>query len=98
VRPFHLNSSVGEVATTWLGARFRRRVVAGFQQRLGAGRNDEVLSRMFEAMADEMPLRGVAMFSRGAISGKQLEVLLALLNGQLLRACRLYLSSRASRG
>ena len=90
-RPFHLNSSVNEIGTTWLGKRVKGRIVAGFQAQMGGGSNDEVLNKMFETMAGEMPLRGLEMFSGGAISRRQLEILVALLNWRLIRALGLYL-------
>ncbi len=92
VRPFHLNSSVNEIAESWLGRRVKARVVAGFQQRMGARSSDETVQKMFEEMANNMPLRALPLFSRGAISFAQLEVLVALLNGRVLHALRLWLS------
>jgi len=91
MRPFHLNSSVNEIGTTWLGSRVRKRVVAGFREQMGGRTNDEVLNKMFETMAGEMPLRGLEMFSGGKLSRRQLEILLALLNWRLVRALSLYL-------
>jgi len=91
IRPFHLNSSVNEIGTTWLGSRVRDRVVAGFQAQMGGATNDEVLKKMFETMAGEMPLRGLAMFSGGKPSRRQLDILLALLNWRLIHALGLYL-------
>lgn len=94
VRPFHLNSSVNEIGQTWLGARVRRRVVAAFREQMGGSTNDAVLDRMFETMADEMPLRGLALFGGGRITQAQLEILIALLNHRPLLALRRFLSSR----
>jgi beta-glucosidase len=93
VRPFHLNSSVNEIAQSWLGRRVKARVVAGFQQRMGARSSDETVQKMFEEMANNMPLRALPLFSRGAITFAQLEMLVALLNGRPLRALRMWLSS-----
>ncbi|HEY5680426.1 MAG TPA: glycoside hydrolase family 3 C-terminal domain-containing protein [Pseudomonadales bacterium] len=92
VRPYHLNSSVNEIAESWLGRLVKARVVAGFQQRMGARSSDETVQKMFEEMANNMPLRALPLFSRGAISFAQLEILVALLNGRVLRALRLWLS------
>ena len=65
--------------------------MAGFQAQMGGGSNDEVLNKMFETMAGEMPLRALELFSRGQFSRAQLEILIALLNWRLLKALRLYL-------
>ncbi|MEJ2090214.1 MAG: fibronectin type III-like domain-contianing protein [Gammaproteobacteria bacterium] len=89
IRPFHLNSSVDEIATTWLGRLVKGRIVAGVRARMGGAGNDEVLDKMFEIMAGEMPLRGIEMFSGGQIRRTQLELLVAVLNWRLLEALRL---------
>jgi beta-glucosidase len=89
--PFHLNSSLREVAQTWLGARLKARFVADFQRRMGAGSNDATLQKMFEEMANEMPLRSLALFSGGRLSFGTLAVIVAVLNRRYLRALRLWL-------
>lgn len=94
VRPFHLNSSVNEIAATWLGRRLKERIVAGFRARMGGASEDEVLNRMFETMAGEMPLRGLELFSGGQLARRQLDILIALLNRQPLRALALWLRRR----
>jgi beta-glucosidase len=94
VRPFHLNSSLEEVGSTWLGARIKPRVMAIV---LGDGSmhdGDETLDKMFEQMASTMPVRSLITFSGGSISHRQVDMLLALLNHQYLRAFRLWLSGR----
>jgi beta-glucosidase len=96
-RPFHLNSSVDEIGTTWLGGRVRDRIVAGFREQMGGASNDEVLNRMFETMAGEMPLRALELFSGGRFSRAQIDILLALLNRRPLVAARLYLADRKRR-
>ncbi len=93
VRPFHLNSSLAEVGETWLGARFKARVVAGFMANMGGGSNDATLNKMFEEMANNMPLRALVLFGRGQIKPAQLELMLALLNHRYLRALKLWLRS-----
>jgi beta-glucosidase len=90
-RPFHLNSSLREIGQTWLGARFRTRFVDEFQRRMGAGSSDETLQKMFAEMADEMPLRALALFSRGRLTFGTLEIVVAILNRGYLRALRLWL-------
>jgi hypothetical protein len=94
-RPFHINSSVNEIGQTWIGAKFRERVVANFREQMGGQSNDEVLNKMFETMADQMPLRGLEMFSGGKLKRDQLELLVAVLNNRYLQALRLWLQVRA---
>lgn len=93
LRPYHVNSSISEIAETWLGSIVRTRVVAIYQRRLGAHATDETLKKMFEEMANNMPLRALALLGGGRLSFKSLDVLVALLNKQFLTALRLLLRS-----
>ncbi|HEY5645502.1 MAG TPA: glycoside hydrolase family 3 C-terminal domain-containing protein [Pseudomonadales bacterium] len=93
IRPFHLNSSVREISSTWLGSKVRDRVVAGFRAQMGGGTGDPVLDKMFDTMAAEMPLRALALFGGGRITRDQLEVLLALLNRRPLEALKRLLAA-----
>ena len=90
-RPYHLNSSLGEIGETALGRFIRSKVASGFQKRMGVKAGDEATARMFEAMANNMPLRSLALFSGGRLSFNGLAALVALLNRRLLTALRLLL-------
>ena len=89
-RPFHENSSVAEVGETWIGAKFKAKVVAGFQQSMGGNSDNQTLNKMFEEMANDMPLRGLVLFSRGQTNMTQIRLLLALLNHHYLQAAKLW--------
>jgi beta-glucosidase len=92
-RPYHVNSSISEIAETWLGSIVRSKVVAVYQKRLGEGAKDETLKKMFEEMANNMPLRSLALLGGGQMSFKTLNVLVALLNKRFFAALRLLLRS-----
>ncbi len=96
-RPFHVNSSVAEIGATWIGAKFKQRVVAGFQQTMGGHTSNDTLNKMFEEMANNLPLRGLVLFSRGKTSMAQIHFMLALLNHQYLRAIKLWWQLRKVR-
>jgi beta-glucosidase len=85
-RPFHANSTLAEIGRTWLGARVRSRLVKQFLARMGAGTRDETLRRMFEEMANDMPLRALVLFSGGRLRFEDVEALVALLNGRFRQA------------
>jgi len=91
MRPFHMNSSVQEIATTWLGAKVQQRVIDGFMNNMGmssdTSRVDPTLQKMFTEMANSMPLRSLALFGPG-ISPGQLQLLLHVLNHKYLSALR----------
>ena len=93
-RPYHLNSSISEIAESWLGERFRKRVVAGFQKTMGANSNNETTKKMFEEMANNMPLRSLALLGAGNVSSRSLEILVAVLNRQFITALRLMIARR----
>ena len=89
-RPFHENSSLAEVGESWLGAKFKARVVEGFKQNMGGNGSDETLNKMFEEMANNMPLRALALFSGGEMSMAQIRLILALLNHRYLQVMKLW--------
>jgi beta-glucosidase len=90
-RPFHDNSSLLEVGESWLGAKFKARVVTQFKQTMGGNSSDETLNKMFEEMANNMPLRALALFSGGSLSMAQIRLVIAILNHQYVRALKLWL-------
>ena len=89
-RPFHANSSLAEIGTTWLGAKVKEKAVEGFLGGMGLGNNDATIRKMFEEMANHMPLRGIVLFQQGRFSYRKMHLLLAILNKQPLVALKLY--------
>ena len=95
VRPFHINSALVEVGEhSWLGRRFKARVIAGFKKNMGVNDGDvadPTLALMFEEMANHMPMRSFALFSRGKMNFRQVFALVALFNHRYFEALRLIL-------
>ena len=94
IRPFHRNSSLAEISTTWLGSKVYEKALAGFLGGMGLQNADPTTRKMFEEMANHMPLRAAVLFQQGKISFDQIDTLLALLNGQPLKALKLLLKNR----
>lgn len=88
-RPFHMNSALHELKESWLGSQVHARMVAQFGRQMGVGGSDATVSKMFEEMANHMPLRALALFSRGKIDFKRVSLLVALLNHRYLEAIRI---------
>ena len=88
-RPYHVNSTVTEIAETWLGRLVRRQVARQFQRMLGVTALDETNARMFEEMAHNLPLRSLVLFSRGRLGFRAVDALLAALNGRFGRLVRI---------
>ena len=95
MRPFHINSTFAEIATTWLGRKVADAAKAQFAKRMGR-EMDAATRRMVEAMANDMPLRQLVLFSGGTLSFKQVEALVAVLNRRYLQASKLLLTRIAS--
>ena len=96
--PYHLNSSVGELTQTWLGRKVRQKIIANFLQGMGANSNDKTLNKMMMEMANNMPLRGIAMFSRGKLPFHTLEMIIAVLNGEFGKAMKIWAQNKISTG
>lgn len=90
-RPFHLNSTFAEISATWLGRKVATAVKAQFARRMGGGA-DAATRRMIDAMANDMPLRQLVLFSGGAVGFAQIEAFVAVLNGRYLKALKLLIT------
>ena len=91
-RPFHINSTLADIQTSWLGRRVKQRIEAEFKKNIGFGGGaDPTLERMFEEMMTTMPLRSFVLFSRGKLDIKSIRTLIALMNGNIIAALRIAL-------
>ena len=90
-RPFHLNSTLSEIASTRLGRRVANAVKARFFKRMGGG--DPATRKMIEHLVDDMPLRSLVLFFGGRVSFGVAEAFTAVLNGQYLKALRLFVTA-----
>ncbi len=87
VRPFHLNSTLSELETTWLGRLVAKRFKVRFAELMGG--NDAATHKMIDRMADDMTLRSMVLFSGGRIPFSVAEAFVAVLNGHYLKALSL---------
>ena len=86
VRPFHLNSTLSELETTWLGRVVAKRFRTRFAERMGG--SDPATQKMIERMAEDTPLRTLVLFSGGKFSFALADAFVAVLNGRYLKAIR----------
>ncbi|WP_170150128.1 glycoside hydrolase family 3 C-terminal domain-containing protein [Parahaliea mediterranea] len=78
-RPYHLNSTLGEVQATWLGRQLKN-IMA---QQAGKTLNDdasESARRMIEAIVEEMPLRNLVTHSEGKLSPGLMRAMIHIMN------------------
>ena len=52
-RPFHRNSSVGELGATWLGAKLQAKLTHAFLGGMGLEKADQTTRKMFTEMAEK---------------------------------------------
>ena len=97
-RPFHLNSTMAELDATWLGRQLHRRFAALFAKRLALDKMDASTRRMFTAMLNDMPLRGLVLQSRGAVSFRAARAMAALADGRPIVALRILLAKQVAFG
>ena len=86
-RPFHANSTIGDIRRRLVGRYLRKLIRRSFGDALMEGA-DEVTQVMAERMLDEMPLRTLALFSGGRLSFEVLDGLLLIMNGRFFRGLR----------
>ena len=99
VRPYHLNTSLGDLGGSWVGRLLMKRAMKRFRRNFNVdnagdrGKEDPAI-KMFEEMTKTMPLRTMVLFSQGKLSFRMLALLLALMNHQYLEVLRLLLGGR----
>lgn len=91
-RPFHLNSTLSELETTWLGRLVANRFKPHFAERMEG--KDAATQKMIEQMADNMTPRSLVLFLGGRISFAMAEAFVAVLNGHYLKALGLLVRRR----
>jgi len=89
-RPFHHNSTLGEISGTWVG----QKLVAKARESFGGGSSgkgadiSESAQLMLDATIAHLPLRAMMLFSGGRLSRSRLNALIALMNRRPIRALR----------
>jgi len=85
-RPFHHNSTLGEISDTFVG----KKLVAKARESFGGGKKNisESAQLMLDASIAHMPLRALMLFSGGRLSRSRLNSLIALMNKQPIKALR----------
>ncbi len=83
--PFHRDSTVGSLRRTALGAVVRG-IIVRVARRSFSGVDDPDTKAGVEALVENLPLRGVAMASHGALPLRRLDRLIRVLNRLSVRA------------
>lgn len=79
-RPFHLNSTLGEVGSTWLGRKLQQLMRSQAMQAAGDDPG-ESSQRMMDAVIAEMPLRNLVTMSQGKLSPALMRAMIHMMNG-----------------
>ena len=85
-RPFHHNSTLGEIKDTYVG----KKLVAKARESFGGGKENisESAQLMLDATIAHLPLRAMMLFSGGRLSRSRLNSLIALMNRRPIKALR----------
>lgn len=78
-RPFTRDSTLGELSDTWVGRALRWAITTGALRSQAAGA-DPTTRRMVERSIAEIPLRSVAIFSRGVLRLPVVDAVVAVAN------------------
>ena len=82
--PFDRTSSMDDVRGTFVGKLLYAVMRMNVKKMIGKDA-DERMVRMMEAIVREMPLRSMIMMSGGAVSGRQIDALLTMMNGKFFK-------------
>lgn len=84
--PFHRDSTVSALSTTLVGRAVRQAIVRQAIARFGAHNDDATTQAATAAFLANLPLRGIAMASNGALTLRQLDRIIRALNAVSPRA------------
>ena len=91
IKPYHYNSTLGELSDTLIGKILRRSVRKRMRAMAGENLSNQ---RMMDAMVDAMPLRTLNMMSGGAMSKATANGLVQMANGHLLKGIKTLLTKK----
>ncbi|MDH4039131.1 MAG: glycoside hydrolase family 3 C-terminal domain-containing protein [Gammaproteobacteria bacterium] len=93
LKPYHLNSTLGEASPTLVGrllmARVKKTTYAMVGQEI-----DEKARRMVDAIVREMPLRSLVILSGGKVDFRTMAVLIHLMNRRFVMAIRAVMAGK----
>lgn len=85
IKPYHYNSTIGELSETLIGKILRRSV----RKKMLAMAGDNITNqRMMDAMVDSMPLRTLNMMSGGSLSKSTANGIVHLANGRFFKGLK----------
>ncbi|WP_222711427.1 glycoside hydrolase family 3 C-terminal domain-containing protein [Parahaliea aestuarii] len=79
-KPYHLNSTLGEIQGSWLGRQLKKIMAQQAGKALDSGAS-ESRRRMIEAIVEEMPLRNLVTHSEGKLSQGLMRAMIHIMNG-----------------
>lgn len=81
---YTLNTPIADMRDSWFARTFHNRIKQAMADQFRAEENSPT-GILFRAMAEEMPLRSLLMFSAGRMTLARLEALLTFINGKWVR-------------
>ena len=90
LRPFTVNSTLGEVQASFAGRMFYKIIKKNMSQQFGGGNGEDMeeFSKIIDAMLEDMPIRQLVMLSGGAMTPAVAAGLVEMMNGRYLRGLK----------
>ena len=89
IKPYHLNSALGELRASFIGNRFRKMVIKKMLKTFGSSSDDtssdNTMTLMVKRSLDGLPLRALVLLSGGQFTFRTMNRLLDLFNGHYLK-------------
>ncbi|MGM0436584.1 MAG: hypothetical protein ACQEQA_05980, partial [Bacillota bacterium] len=90
-KPYHYNSTLGELSETLIGKILRRQVRKKMREIAGENTSNQ---RMMAAMVDAMPLRTLHTMSGGAMKKSTAIGLIQMANGHYLKGVKTLIAKK----
>ncbi len=95
IKPYHRNSTMSDLQYSFIGRQVLKQMgkrMGGIFSSTGGKDRDETQAAMMQALVMSMPLRVMVMMGGGAISERQLDGLIDLLNHRYISGARKFLT------
>lgn len=84
-RPYTINSTINDIQTSFIGRLLTWILMKKVRQMTDGAKSDESLELMIKEMLYDMPLRSLCLMSGGMFTMIQVEALVTMMNGKLLK-------------
>lgn len=89
IRPFTLNSTLGDIRAHWIGRMLYKQIAKNVSKIFEGGEGDESdIIVMINHMINDMPIRQLSMLSEGQLTVELTESLITMMNGHYIKGIK----------